>query len=229
MQEINIIAKKRESSGKGGARKLRAQGRIPAVFYSKAEEVVPVDIEAQSFEFTLHHLESENVLVNLQIDGQNRKAILRDVQHDPIDNKVLHADFYGIAVDQEIHLDVPLHFLGTAAGIKEGCILQAITRQLEISCRADHIPDSIEVDVSLLMIGDSIHVRDLNIQGVNILTSPDSTIVTLVPPTITKAAVVEEAVVEGEEEASKEPEVITEKKREEEPQKGSQKHPKSGD
>lgn len=218
MQEISIAANKRDSSGKGVARKLRAAGRVPAIYYGATQEPIAIDLEAKSFHDTLRKLESENVVVNLDIQGDIRKALLREVQRDPIDDSVLHADFYGIAADQEININVPVHLMGTAAGILEGGILQTIMREIEISCLANKIPSSIEVDVSEMQVGDSIHVRDIAVEGFEILAAPQRTIATLVPPTVAKVDAVEEEdeEVEAEETADGEPEVLTEKKKEDE-------------
>jgi large subunit ribosomal protein L25 len=219
MQEITINANKRETAGKGVARKLRASGRIPGVYYGKGKETIPIDIESKSFEYLMHKTRSSNLIVNLNVDGNSTKALVRDIQHDPIGNSILHVDFYSIALDQEIQLMVPINFIGVSNGVRnEGGIQQSIMRELEISCLPDKIPASVDVDVSEMSIGDSIHVRDIVLEGVEIVSDLKRTVVTIIPPTVSKAAVEE---VEGEEAAEEEgegaePEVITEKKEEEE-------------
>ena len=220
MQEITIAARKRESSGKGVARKLRAAGRIPAIFYGRTQQPVSIDIEAKQFENILHHLESENVIVNLAIGDEVNKALLRDVQHGPVRGMVLHADFYHVAMDQEINVHIPIHFQGLAAGVKnDGGIMQCTMRELEISCLPDRIPPSVDVDVNALNIGDSIHVRDIVLPGVKIVSDPQSTVVTIIHPIIIKAAPtaaeVEAEAAAAAAAAAPEPEVITERKREE--------------
>ncbi len=209
MQEINFLAEIRESVGKGAARKSRARGYIPAVFYEKNKPSISIELSAKEFENTYRKLKSRNALVNLNIDGKDRKALLRDVQYDPLDGHILHADFYGIAENQEITVSVPVHFVGTAVGIKEGGILQTIIREMDISCIASQIPEAINVDISAMEIGDSIHVSDLDFKGIKILTAPQRTIATMIRPTVIKAAATTvagegeeiEGEAEGEEEA----------------------------
>jgi len=223
MQEITITAKKRESAGKGVARKLRASGRIPGVFYGKGREPIPIDLDATQFEQILRHLESESIIVNLDIDGNASKALLREVQYGPIRDKLLHADFYQVAMDQEINISVPIHFEGVSTGVKnDGCIMQTVMRELEISCLPDRIPQSVDIDVSEMAIGDSVHVRDLDLKGIKVISDHNRTIVTIIPPTVIKVAepvAAAEEEVEAEAEAAEgeaEPEVITEKSKERE-------------
>ncbi|MCP4634464.1 MAG: 50S ribosomal protein L25 [candidate division Zixibacteria bacterium] len=222
MEEILIPAQERDSSGKGVARKLRAAGRIPAIFYARAQEPMAIDIEAKNFEFLMRNLGGKSLVIKLDIKGSKRMALIRDIQRDPISNEVLHADFYGIAMDQKIGFSVPINFEGIAVGVSgEGGIQQSIMRELEVSCLPANIPEEIVINVAEMSIGDSIHVRDIEQEGVEIISDPKRTIVTIIPPTVIKAAATEEeeeeegeAAEESEDGEVKEPEVITEKKKE---------------
>ncbi|MBD3232648.1 MAG: 50S ribosomal protein L25/general stress protein Ctc [candidate division Zixibacteria bacterium] len=223
MKAVELTANKRETSGKGAARKLRMQGRIPAVYYGSSEDNISLDFDAKSFEQAISKIQSTNVIVSLDIGGDKKTALLKFLQRDPIDDSVLHADFYGVSPEQEITLRIPVRYVGSAIGVKDGGVLQMIIRELEISCKVSDIPEFVEVDVTDMQVGDSIHVEELELEKVEILIDPDRTMVTVVPPTIAKTALPEEEeeeegeVVEEEEgEEPTEPEVITEKKKEEE-------------
>ncbi len=221
MKAVELIANKRETSGKGAARKLRMQGRIPAIYYGSSEDNISLDFDAKSFEQAISKIQSTNVIVSLDIGGDKKTALLKFLQRDPIDNSVLHADFYGVSPEQRITLRIPVRYVGSSIGVKDGGVLQTIIRELEVSCKVSAIPEFVEVDVTDMQVGDSIHVEELELENVEILIDPDRTMVTVVPPTIAKTALPEEEEAEAElaeeEEGEEptEPEVITEKKKEE--------------
>jgi large subunit ribosomal protein L25 len=227
MKEITFEVTSRHKKGKGVARKLRAGGTIPGVIYGKGESPVPIEINYNQFVTTMRKAGGENLLINLSVDGKEspKKALLREVQRDPINGKPLHLDFQHISLTEKIHIQVPIVLEGTPEGVKNlGGIMSWVVRHVEVSCLPTDIPDKITVDVSALKLHESIHVKELNIVGAEILSDPDETIVTVVPPTITKeetpapaegeaAAAAEAITPEGEEPT--EPEVISEKKAEE--------------
>jgi large subunit ribosomal protein L25 len=135
------------------------------------------------------------------VGAKESKALVRDLQRDPITNRVLHIDFHAIAMDRPINVWIPIHLKGTPMGVKvEGGIMQTTMRELEISCLPANIPDSIDLDVSELGIGDSIHVGDLKLENVDVLAAARQTIVVISAPTIIKAeaAAAEGVVAEGE-------------------------------
>lgn len=227
MKEITLEARTRKDAGKGVARKLRAAGKIPAVVYGKAEEPVVIELEHEDFHNAMRGTSGENLLINLNIDGAaaKKKALIKDVQRDPVDGHLLHIDFMHISMTEKIKVDVPILLEGTPIGVKDfGGIISWVIRQVEISCLPTDIPDKITFDVSEMKIHDSIHIKDLQIENVEILENPERTVASIVPPTVIKEEVVvaegeegelaegEEApAVEGEE---GEPEVISEKKAE---------------
>jgi len=144
----------------------------------------------------------ENVLIDLRIeDGKSKKshrAMIKEIQADPVKGTILHVDLYAISMDKKIDLEIPIALTGTPAGVNEGGILQQVTRTLEVSCLPGQIPDSIELDVSSLDIGDSLHVSDLKIpEGVDVLVEEQLTIATVVPPT--KVEEIEPEILEEEE------------------------------
>lgn len=227
MKEVTLEARTRKGEGKGEARKLRAAGKIPAVVYGKGEKPVPIELEHESFHNSMRGISGENLLINLNVDGKSakKKALIRDVQRDPVDGHLLHIDFMHISMKEKIRVDVPIELVGTPIGVKDfGGIMSWVIRELEVSCLPADIPDKITVDVSELKIHDSVHIKDLPLQKVEILDNPERTVVSIVPPTVIKEAAVAaegEEGAEGEEVAEAaegeegEPEVIAEKKAEE--------------
>jgi len=214
MPVIPLAGARREDLGKGGARKARAAGQIPAVLYGHGQTPVPVAIRMRDFEVALHHHKGANPIVNLALDGVEHTALIRDVQYDPITHYILHLDFQHISLTETVEVKVALHFTGVAAGVKDaGGILEHILRDVEVRCLPTAIPAGIDVDVSRLNIGDSIHVRDLAVPNVEILTDPTATVATVVPPTVMEEKAAEEVAVA---EAASEPEVITKGKKDEE-------------
>jgi large subunit ribosomal protein L25 len=214
MAVIALSGSRRDALGKGGARKSRAAGLIPGILYGHGEKPVPLSIQQRSFQVALQHHKGGNAIVNLALDGGEFTALIRDVQYDPITHTVLHLDFQHISLTETIEVKVSVHLVGLAVGVKDGGgILEPITRELEVRCLPTAIPPSVDVDVSQLNIGDSIHVRDLVVPNVTVLTDGDATVVTVVPPTVIEEKPVEEVVAAP---VSAEPEVIAKGKKEEE-------------
>ena len=227
MKEVTLEARSRKGEGKGEARKLRAGGKIPGVVYGKGEKPMAIELEHESFHNAMRGISGENLLINLSVDGKTakKKALIREVQRDPVDGRLLHIDFMHISMKDKIRVDVPIELTGMAVGVKDfGGIMSWVIREVEVSCLPADIPDKITIDVSELKIHDSIHISDLPVQKAEILDSPERTVVSIVPPTVIKEAAVEaeaaegETVAEGAEAAAEgeegEPEVIAEKKAE---------------
>jgi large subunit ribosomal protein L25 len=215
MAVIALSGQRRERIGKGGARTARREGKIPAVLYGHGEEPVSVTIGARDFDLALRGHKGGNPIVNLSVDAKEFTALIRDVQYDPVSHDILHLDFQHISLTETIEVNVTIHLTGTPTGVKDaGGILEHILREVEVRCLPTAIPASLDADVSALNIGDSVHVRDLVVPNVEILTDPDATIATVVPPTVMEEKPAEEVAVEGAEAA--EPEVITKGKKEEE-------------
>jgi large subunit ribosomal protein L25 len=205
MERPVLTAEVREEIGKGGARKLRAKGLLPAIFYGPRSQSIPLVINAKELAKTLQTEAGENVLIDLDIrkgDGLERKVVMvKDVQVDPLQRKLLHTDFYEVAMDEMVTVDVPIHLVGKPEGTKMGGILEQIRRVIQIECLPGDIPKRIEVDVSPLKIGDSIHVQEIQMEKGKILSDPNLTIATVLPPVVEEKKVVEEAVAEVAEEA----------------------------
>ena len=209
MEQVNLEGFIRESSGKGKARALRRAGNIPAIFYGPETESIAIGVSKVSFGKIQKNQSSENTLYQLTIKGDNQEIVktvmLKELQRTPLDREILHADFYEVSLTKEIDITVGLKVVGKAPGMENGGFLQEISRELEIRCLPTHIPDFIEVDVSTLGIGDSLHVQDLKLpEGIRVLSDAQLTLITVVPP-------VEEKTAPGEAAAGSEVEVVTKK------------------
>jgi large subunit ribosomal protein L25 len=223
MKEVTLKVNARTDTGKGVARKLRADGILPAVIYGHNEEPMPVYLEHNKLAATMRQAEGEKLLINLNIDGvdSGRKALIKDIQRDPVSSKILHVDFQHISMDEKIKIEVPVKIEGIAEGVKTfGGIMSWNIRKILVSCLPSDIPDKITVDVSAMKIHDSYHVKEIKAGKFEILDDPEETIVSIIPPTLVKEAVAaegEEAAPEAapEVEGAAEPEVISEKKAEE--------------
>ena len=213
MAVIPLGGTRRENLGKGGARKARAAGHIPAVLYGHGQEPVPVSIQAREFDLALRSHKGGNPIVNLAVGGGEYTALIRAVQYDPLSHDILHLDFQHISLTETIEVKVAVHLTGLPVGVKDGGgILETILREIEVRCLPTAIPPAIEVDVSHLNIGDSVHVREVAVPDVTILNDGAETIATVVPPTVMEEKAPEAVVAEG---APAEPEVITKGKKEE--------------
>ena len=189
---IQLNGTRRTRLGKGGARKARAAGQIPGVMYGHGEKPVPVAIELREFQTALRSHKGGNALVSLKLEGGEVTALVRDAQYDPVTHAILHLDFQQISLTETIEVHVEVKPVGLAAGVKDGGgILETIIRSLDVRCLPTAIPDHIEIDVTELQIGGSLHVRDIKAQGFEILNDPDATVVTIVAPTVEEAPVAE--------------------------------------
>lgn len=214
MERPVLRAEIREGTGKGMARKLRVKGLLPAIFYGPRSKAIPLVIDAKEFAKTLQTEAGENVLIDLDILKDNQSArkvvMVKDLQVDPLKRITLHADFYEVAMDEMVTIEVPIHLVGKPEGTKVGGILEQVRRVIQIQCLPADIPKSIDVEVSSLKIGDSVHVQDINVEKAKILADTNFTIATVVPPVV-EEKVVEEVVAEVPEGAE-----VKEKEEEEE-------------
>jgi large subunit ribosomal protein L25 len=165
--EATLDAVKREGRGKNEANRLRASGRIPAVFYGprkdgQSGEGVAVAVDPKAVLRILHSESGANTLINLKLDGAETRVMVKEYQLDPITHSLLHADFYQLAMDKAIVVTVPVALKGEPRGVKvQGGLLDFVTREIEVECLPTDIPEHIDVDVSELMLNQSIRVRDL--------------------------------------------------------------------
>jgi large subunit ribosomal protein L25 len=207
MARTSLNAQLREGTGKSVTRKLRAEGRIPAVVYGRKEATRSLTVDAHELERLFSQVHYENTVLTLNIEGERGevRALVREVQKHAYRAEILHVDFHQVHAGEKIHVGVPLRLVGAAPGVKAGGVLQHTLTELQIECSADSIPDHIDVDVSGLEIGDTVHVRDLALPaGATMLGDEDRSVCSLSPPTV--SAVEDEAVEPSVED--EEPEVI---------------------
>jgi len=183
--EATLTAQVRTERGKGAARTMRREGRVPAVVYGHGEETRELALDTRETERLLSSISVENTLIQLTVGSEEPvRTLIREVQWHPFKPILLHVDLYQIRRGERIHLEIPVRLNGNPIGVRdEGGVLQHVRHDLEVACLPRAIPERIEVDVSQLSIGDSVHVRDIEIEGVEFLADPDLTICTVVAPT----------------------------------------------
>lgn len=160
------------------SRSLRSAGFIPGVVYGKKFENVNVKVDGSTFSKILKGSESDNILVNLQIEGKPQLALVQEIQHDHLKGGILHVDFHAINENEEIHASVPLHVVGEAAGVKFGGMTELVHHDVEVRCLPRDLPDFIEVDVTPLGVGQAIHAGELKLPaGVKVGLDADVVIV----------------------------------------------------
>jgi large subunit ribosomal protein L25 len=213
MERPILTAEIREGVGKEKAKKLRSKGLIPAIFYGPRSQTIPLVIDSKELAKVLQTEAGENVLIDLDIrkgvQSDRKVVMVKDIQIDPLQMIALHTDFYEVAMDEMVTVEVPVHLVGKPEGTKVGGILDQIRRVIQIQCLPGNIPKSIDVDVSPLKIGDSIHVQDIQVEKAKIISETNFTIATVVPP------VVEEKVVEAVAPEAAEGAEVKEKEKEE--------------
>ncbi|MGH2663885.1 MAG: 50S ribosomal protein L25/general stress protein Ctc [Actinomycetota bacterium] len=185
MAEVTLKAQPRDDVGKGAARRARAAGRVPAVLYGPEMEPHRLSVDARELWHALHTDAGINVLINLTLDGESYLTMPREVQRDIVRGTLLHVDLLRIRKDVAIQVDVPVHLVGDSVGVKEGGVVEHHLWELKVECLPTQVPESVEADIAQLSIGDSLHVSDLRVpQHITILTPPEETLVSVVPPPI---------------------------------------------
>ena len=183
--DTTLLAEKREGRGKNEARRLRAQGRIPAVLYGAEKgKATEIAVDPKVLMRILHSESGVNTLIGLQLDGGDTRVLVKEYQLDPIDHGLLHADFYQVAMDKTITVTVPIVLKGEARGVKQqGGIVDFVHREIEVEVLPGDIPENIMLDVSELMLHEGVRVRDLQTEGAKwkALSEPDMMIVHVVP------------------------------------------------
>jgi large subunit ribosomal protein L25 len=218
MDTMQLNSEIRDQTGKGAARRLRSAGKLPAILYGAKTDPIMLAMDSSELKKTLKGRAAENIIFDLTINGgkksQSKKVMIKEIQRDPVKRDYLHVDLFEISMAKELEVDIPLDLLNTPIGVEQGGILQHIRREVKAACLPQDLVDKIEVDVSGLDIGQSLHVRDISFPpGLRSLEDEDLTVVTVVAPTVTpeveeeeeeevEAAEVEET--EGEEVSSEE-------------------------
>ncbi len=214
MAEVTLEVTRREATGKEVAKKLRRDGKVPAVVYGGHREPVAITVDRKSVSELIqkseHGMRSVFVLKMADSD-QQRHAMIKELTIDPVSRKMLHIDFVRVIMDEVLKVTIPVHLTGTARGVKEGGLLDFQVRELHVECLPNAIPDSIDVDVTPLEGHDYYRIKDLKLpEGVKVLDDPERVVVG-----VTHAKVEAEPVVEGAA-TTAEPEVIKKGKTDEE-------------
>jgi len=207
LELIELKTNIRTTVGNGPARRLRQAGQIPAVLYGPKTESVLLSVNRNDFDLVLKKGRIGQIILNLVIQNNgetyNRPAMIKELQVHPVSRKFLHIDFYEIDMDRKITAGIPIVTTGTSVGVERGGILQIIRRELEVQCLPFEVPESIEIDITDLDMGDSVHVEDITLDGeVEFLGESNLTVVTVLTPKIEEEPEEEEEV--EEEEAEKE-------------------------
>ncbi len=212
MEIRELTVERREGRGKGAAKRLRREGRVPAILYGAVSEPVPLSVAPKDIQRVLHAHAGGGVLVNVRLPGETeaRTAVVRDLQFDPVRETLVHVDLQAVRMDEEITVEVPIHVVGEAAGVKEQSgILAVLLRTVEVACLPSLIPERLDVDVSALRIHDVVTVSGVPLpQGVRVTTPGGQAVVTVSAPTAEEVAVPAAA-------PAAEPEVVTARKPEE--------------
>jgi large subunit ribosomal protein L25 len=204
MEKILLSAETRKGTGKGFARKLRREGKIPAVLYGRDVESVPIKISAKEWE-TLMRRVRKNVILTLELQGdkgvESRPVMIKKVDRGFLGDDVNHIDFLQVSMERTVEIEIPIHLTGTAKGVVDNGIVEQHLRSIKVECLPTQIPEQIEIDVTNLDIGDSIHVSDISLSGVKLLEHMDVAVVTVIPPEAEeKPVAVEELEAEKKEE-----------------------------
>ncbi len=182
-QFVSITATARAAAGKGAARQTRFAGKVPAVIYGHGRPTQPLTLDAKALEMALTGIEPASTLFEVTVDGKKTRALIREIQRHPVRPDVIHVDFYEIHADEKVRLKVPVHLVGTPEGVRNGGgVLDQVMREVEIEVLPEHIPERVELDVTALAIGHSVHVSNLSIPNATILVAPELTLATVVPP-----------------------------------------------
>jgi len=202
---LTLPAELRERAGKGASRELRRNGRVPAVIYGGKEEPLAIHVEAKELARQLGTGHFMNSIVMIEVGGKTVRALPKDVALHPVTDRPLHADFLRLAKDASIHVEVPVVFVNEedSPGLKRGGVLNVVRHTLELVCESDKIPDDIQIDVTGLEVGDSIHISQVNLPAgsASAITDRDFTIATVVAPSGMRSEAAEgevEAGAEGE-------------------------------
>ena len=187
-KQHTLSASVRKRSGSGALKQMRREGFTPAVIYGATQENVNIKIDSKPFTDLLHASASENILVNIEIEGVEggaKLALIQDVQHDPITRAILHADFHAVNQNDEIHATIPLDLTGTPAGVKNGGLLQQQVHDLEVHCLPKDLPEMISADVSALEMNDLMRVNELTLpEGVTLTLAPDIIVALISEPRV---------------------------------------------
>ncbi|MGI9078871.1 MAG: 50S ribosomal protein L25/general stress protein Ctc [Gemmatimonadaceae bacterium] len=212
MAIASLTATPRSETGKGAARKLRAERRIPAVIYGHHRQPQALSLDGRELDKLLDRIAAETTVVELAVSGSSARTLIREIQRHPFRREVLHVDFQELVAGERITVDVPIVLIGNPNGVRnEGGVLDQVMRQLNVDVDPSSIPNHIDLDVTNLELNESLHVSDLKLpEGVRVLDDENATVCVVSPPRVAEEAPAVEAV-----EGIAEPELIRKTKAEE--------------
>ncbi len=209
MSTATLSATLRSESGKGAARALRRAGSVPAVIYGHKREPMSLAVPTRELERLLERVSAGSTVVELSIDGKVSRTLIREIQKHPFKKQLVHVDFQELVAGEKITVSIPLVIVGVSVGVRSFAgVLDQTLRELEVSVDPSSLPNHIDIDVSELNVGDSIHVRDLKLPaGVSVLTDADASVVVVAAPKVNATDAAADAAA-----AAAEPEVLRAKK-----------------
>ncbi len=182
MASANLSASPRSGTGKGVARTLRQSGQIPGVIYGHARQAQSLALNAREFDRLLEHVTASTV-IELTVDGKTSRTLIREIQRHPFKQQVLHVDFQELVAGEKVTVEVPIVYVGTPQGVRDGGILDQIKHALTVEADPTLLPEHFEVDVSALTIGHALYVRDVRMpEGVTVQDDPDSPVALVAAP-----------------------------------------------
>ena len=207
MELIELKTNIRTTVGNGPARRLREAGQIPAVLYGPKTESVLLSVNKNDFDLALKQGRSGQIILNLVVQNNDetytRPAMIKELQVHPVSRNYLHIDFYEIDMDRKITVGIPIVTVGSSVGVERGGVLQIIRRELEVQCLPFEVPESIQIDIADLDMGDSVHLEDISLDGdVEFMGESNLTVVTVLSPKLEEEPEEEEEL--EEEDAEKE-------------------------
>jgi large subunit ribosomal protein L25 len=198
--ERKLKATKRETAGKGAARRVRASGQVPGILYGHGMEPVAVSVDARELYHIMHTDAGSNVLIDLSVGSDNHLTLAREIQRDHVRGQFLHVDFLAVRRDEKITVEVPVELTGESHGVKEGGVVEHHLWEIRVQCLPGDVPERIDGEITKLGIGDSLRAGELELPpGVEMLTDPEETVVSVVPPPILQVEEEVAEAVEGEE------------------------------
>lgn len=210
MKTVLLQAVRRDKIGSREVKKVRAEKSIPAVVYGEKVKSSPIEVKADEFSRVIHTKAGENVIIQLKVAGDSsldQTVVIKEVQHDPVTEAVVHIDFKVISMTEHIKVKVPVRVMGESVGVKKGGVLDIVLHEVEVSCLPTDIPERFDIDVSALDIGGSLHIKDITFpKGVDSILGTEETVVAIHAPKAEEEP--------KPEEGAAEPEVIGKEKKE---------------
>ena len=201
-ERVQLKVQERESRGSAPSRRLRENGLVPGVLYGNGGQAHPFCIEERELRRVLTGDHGLHAILDVVLEGQQKAhhAVLKEYQLDPTRARLLHIDLQEVRLDQAIHTQVVVELVGESEGVKEGGVLSQVNREVNVEALPMEVPDRLELDVSSMVIGDTLRVSDLRVpEGVKLLDDPETVLASVTPPTkIEEPEVVEEELEEGE-------------------------------